>query len=55
MTMKTTKTTPQGEIIDSQTGLRIGVYSTLQRARNKADKLDNDYGAYRYRARELKI
>lgn len=35
-------------VIDRQTGLTVGTYGTSKRARNRVDKLDNEYGAYRY-------
>lgn len=40
------------QIIDKQTGLVVGKpYSSRSRARARADKLDNEYGAYRYYVR----
>ena len=33
----------------------VGTYSTRMRARNKADKLDNEYGAYRYSVKAVEI
>ena len=42
------------QIIDHQTGATIGKpYKNRTTARNKADKLDNAYGAYRYYVKEL--
>lgn len=37
------------QVIDTQTKIVVGTYSTLRRATNKADKLDLQYGAIRYR------
>lgn len=40
------------EIIDRHTGERIGgTYQSRSRAQLRADKLDNEYGAYRYSVR----
>ena len=33
----------------------VGTYSTRTRARNKADKLDNEYGAYRYSVKAIEV
>ena len=33
----------------------VGTYSTRTRARNKADKLDNEYGAYRYSVKSIEV
>ena len=33
----------------------VGTYSTRTRARNKADKLDNEYGAYRYSVKAVEV
>jgi lysophospholipase L1-like esterase len=33
----------------------VGTYSTRTRARNKADKLDNEYGAYRYSVKPIEV
>lgn len=41
------------QIIDKQTGLTMGTYKNRKTARNKADKLDNQYGAYRYYVKEV--
>lgn len=38
-------------VVDTHTGLVVGTYSTAQRARNRVDKLDLAYGAYRYAVR----
>lgn len=39
------------QVIEYQTGKIIGTYSTLQRARRKADRLDLAYGAIHYSVR----
>jgi len=33
----------------------IGTYSTRKRARNKADKLDLEYGAYAYTVQAIEV
>tara|TARA_A100001391_G_scaffold166320_1_gene126373 strand:- start:343 stop:510 length:168 start_codon:yes stop_codon:yes gene_type:complete len=33
----------------------VGTYSTRMRARNKADKLDCEYGAYRYSVKAVEV
>ena len=33
----------------------VGTYSTWMRARNKADKLDCEYGAYRYSVKAVEV
>tara|TARA_R100001509_G_scaffold18072_1_gene9053 strand:- start:490 stop:678 length:189 start_codon:yes stop_codon:yes gene_type:complete len=33
----------------------VGTYSTRMRARNKADKLDNEYGAYKYSVKAVEV
>jgi len=40
------------QVIDRQTGEVMGTYQTRSRADRRADKLDNEYGAYRYYAQE---
>jgi hypothetical protein len=40
-------------VIDRKTGDKIGSYQSVKRARNKRDKLDNEYGGYRYFVREV--
>jgi hypothetical protein len=42
-------------VIDRKTGDKIGKgsYQSIKRARNKRDKLDNEYGGYRYFVREI--
>lgn len=40
-------------IIDGKTGDKVGTYSSVKRARNKRDKLDNKYGGYRYHIKEV--
>lgn len=46
--MTTTKATEKWLVYDRQTGRTIGTYSSMVRAANKVDKLDNAYGSYRY-------
>lgn len=42
------------EIIDRQTGYRVGKpYNDRIRARRRVDRLDNEYGAYRYYVRAI--
>lgn len=36
------------QVIDKQTGKIMGEYKTAVSARRRADKLDNQYGGYRY-------
>lgn len=33
----------------------VGTYSTRMRASNKATKLDNEYGAYRYSVKAVEV
>ena len=33
----------------------IGTYSTFKRASNKANKLDNEYGAYAYSIQTIQV
>lgn len=41
-------------IVDRHTGATIGKpYTNARRARSRADKLDNEYGAYRYSVRPV--
>jgi hypothetical protein len=43
-------------VVDRQTGLQVGKpYTSKSRARNRVDKLDNEYGAYRYTVRSLEV
>jgi hypothetical protein len=43
-------------IIDTKTGQQVGTdYSDARRARSRADKLDNEYGAYRYSVRRVEV
>ena len=39
--------------ISRQGEYTIGYYSTIKRARNKATKLDNEYGGYAYNVRRV--
>jgi hypothetical protein len=41
------------KVIDRKTGKVIGIYQTLKRAKRKIDKLDNEYGAYRYYSHKI--
>lgn len=42
------------EIVDSKTGKVVGKpYSSRSRARARVDRLDNEYGAYRYKVRRV--
>lgn len=44
----------QYEVYDRQTGVAVGKpYSDAKRARTRRDKLDNEYGAYRYGVRPV--
>lgn len=41
-------------VIDRQTGQQVGKpYTSKNRARGRVDKLDNEYGAYRYTIRVI--
>ena len=41
-------------IVDTQTGLQVGnPYKDRKRCATRVDKLDNDYGAYRYRKQQI--
>lgn len=37
------------DVVDKQTGKVVGTYNNSRRATTRVDKLDNEYGAYRYR------
>lgn len=39
------------QIVDKHTGNVVGRQPTRKRATTRVDKLDNEYGAYRYRAK----
>ncbi len=41
------------QIIDRQTGAIVGTAKTRQTATRKRDRLDNEYGAYRYYVKEV--
>ena len=43
------------QVIDRHTGKVMGVYSTLRRAIRRVDKLDNDYGTYRYMYKKVEV
>lgn len=40
-------------VIDNQTGMIVGRFSTRKRASNKVDRLDNEYGGYRFHVKEV--
>lgn len=43
-------------IIDRQTGNQVGKpYNNKARARSRADKLDNEYGGYRFTVKTLGV
>ena len=43
------------QIFDKHTGLNVGKpYKNEKRARARMDKLDNEYGGYRYAVRRIK-
>ena len=43
------------QVVDNKTGRSVGKpYASRQKARNRADKLDNEYGGYKYGVREVK-
>lgn len=42
------------QVIDRKTGQNVGKpYSNKKRAKSRAEKLDLDYGAYRYGVKEI--
>jgi len=41
------------KVIDRKTNRTVGTYKDYKRAKNKADKLDNQYGGYRYYVKEV--
>lgn len=41
------------EVIDPRDGKRMGKYQSKKAARAAVDRLDNQYGAYRYKARAI--
>ncbi len=42
------------EVIDRQIGKKVGgLLKSRKAARTKADRLDNNYGAYRYYSKEI--
>ena len=44
------------QVVDNKTGRSVGKpHVSRQSARRKADKLDNEYGAYRYGVRMVEI
>tara|TARA_R100000781_G_scaffold52932_1_gene34637 strand:+ start:324 stop:500 length:177 start_codon:yes stop_codon:yes gene_type:complete len=42
------------KVIDRKNGTIMGTYGTLKGAHNKKDKLDNEYGGYRYGVEKAK-
>lgn len=43
-------------VVDRQTGKAIGgIYKDRVKARRMADRLDNEYGAYRYYVRSVAV
>jgi hypothetical protein len=43
------------EVFDTRTGKVMGSYESAKRAWRKVDKLDNEYGGYRYRVRPVTV
>lgn len=41
------------QVIDTRTGSVVGTYASKQRARNRRDALDSQYGAVRYSVQEV--
>ena len=41
------------QVIDNQTQVVMGIYSSLKAAHRRADKLDMEYGAVRYVVRRV--
>ncbi len=41
------------QVIDARTGNIMGVYINRTMARRKVDRLDNEYGGYRYFIKEV--
>lgn len=41
------------ELVDGRTGQLLGTYKHRTAANNRRDKLDNEYGAYRYKVRAV--
>ncbi len=41
------------QVIDRQTGLVVGTYADVKRARRARDRKDLEYGAYRYMVRAV--
>lgn len=43
-------------VVDRQTGEQVGKpYTSKNRARGRVDKLDQEYGAYRYSVRAIEV
>ena len=51
----TNQTKTRYQVIFKQDKSIIGTYSTRKRARNKADKLDLEYGAYGYSVQAVEV
>jgi hypothetical protein len=47
--------TQRWEVFDPRTGKVMGSYESAKRARRKVDKLDNEYGGYRYAVRPVRL
>jgi hypothetical protein len=43
------------QVIDRQTGKIMGTYKTSRAASRAVDRLDNEYGGYRYYKREVRV
>ena len=41
------------QVINTRTGLIVGTYSTVKRARSAVDRKDNEYGGYAHRVVEV--
>lgn len=39
-------------VVDRKTNEIVGTYKCVKKARRKRDKLDNEYGSYRYTVKE---
>lgn len=43
-------------VVDRKTGEQVGKpYASKSRARTRVDKLDNEYGGYRYSVKEIEV
>lgn len=43
------------QVIDRITGKIVGTYNNRRSAQNKRDKLDNQYGGYRYYVKAVEV